>query len=81
MTVKQCAVLLGGSEEWVRSACKRGILGDAWHGEKQYPERWTYVISDGLVASWLGITVQELHNRVSLMSLKERKVLTDGQMP
>ena len=69
-TVAEASVLLNGTENWVRSLCRRGICGDAW-SEKKNPERLTYVIVPGKLAEYMRIDVPELEDR--LMKLRENE--------
>lgn len=62
MTVKTTATLIGCSEAYIRSACDRHILGDAWSSGRK---RKTYVVSPGKVAEFLGVTIEELERRIS----------------
>lgn len=62
MTVTEAALLTGWSEDYIRSACRRGILGDAYNtlGDGR---RMTVVVFPGKVAEALGITAEELERR------------------
>lgn len=61
ITVAEAATLLGADPRWVRSACKRNILGDAF---SKNGKRWTFKLSDGKVAEWLGWSIEELEATV-----------------
>ena len=62
MTVSECAKITGWSEDYIRSACRRGVLGDAYNdlGEGK---RMAVVVFPGRVAEALGITAEELEKR------------------
>lgn len=62
MTVSECARITGWSKDYIRSACRRGILGDAYNdlGEGK---RMCFVVFPGKVAEALGITAEELERR------------------
>lgn len=62
---------MGSSEAWVRSACRRGLLGDAWTSSRK-KKRLTYEVSPGKVAEWLGITAEELERRMECIRSDER---------
>lgn len=69
-TVKETAQLLGGSEGWVRSLVRRGILGDAWRStwEFQYHSpghRMKYEIVPGKLAKFMEISEDELYWRLA----------------
>ena len=67
--VSEAAVLLGGSEQWVRSLCKRNIIGEAWSGIIDYhrnirAKRLTYHIIPGQLAEYMRISQEELVKRL-----------------
>lgn len=62
MKVSEAAKLTGWSEDYIRSACRRGILGDAYNTLGK-GERMTVVVFPGKVAEALGITAEELERR------------------
>ena len=62
MTVKECSRLTGWSEDYIRSACRRGVLGDAYN-DLGKGKRTCIVIFPGRVAEALGITAEELERR------------------
>lgn len=62
MKVSEAAKLTGWSEDYIRSACRRGILGDAYNTLGK-GERMTVVVYPGRIAEALGITVEELERR------------------
>ncbi len=64
MTVKEAAHILCGSEAWVRSLCKRGIIGDAWSG-KDNPERLRYNIVPGKLAEYMKVSVDDIERWVT----------------
>lgn len=61
ITVYECARLLEGTEEWVRSLCKRGIIGDSWGNGKS---RSTYFVVPTRLADYLKISESELEKRI-----------------
>lgn len=71
-TVAEASVLLGGTEGWVRSLCKRGLIGDAW-SEKKNPERLTYVIVPGKLADYMMIDPHDLEERLTKLREDERR--------
>lgn len=64
--VSEAALLLGGSEQWVRSLVKRGIIGDAYNGNPYYnlQKRMTYHIVTGQLAEYMRISQEELAKRL-----------------
>ncbi len=62
MTVTEAARLTGWSEDYIRSACRRGVLGDAYN-DLGNGKRMTVVVFPGKVAEALGITAEELERR------------------
>ena len=62
ITVKEAAEVTGWSEAYIRSACKRGIIGDAWSGGKG--QRMTSIVSPGRLASFMGKDLKELEEDV-----------------
>lgn len=62
MTVAEAAALTGWSKDYIRSACRRGVLGDAYNdlGEGKRTE---IVVFPGRIAEALGITADELERR------------------
>lgn len=69
LTVKETSDLTGWSPEYVRSACKRGVIGDGY--SNGVGARMTCVVSPGLLAKFLGIEVKELENAVREMRSKD----------
>ncbi len=63
ITVSEAAILLGGTEAWVRSLLKRGICGDAWNNSRR-GQRFTYVIVPGQLAEFMRISEEELEQRL-----------------
>ena len=61
ITVSECAKLLDGSPEWVRSLLKRGICGDAVSSGGR---RYTYHIVPGQLAEYMRISESELEERL-----------------
>ena len=60
-TIAETAILVNGTEGWVRSMCSRGKFADCYTNGKV---RHTYTISPGMLAQWLGISVEELSRRL-----------------
>lgn len=65
ITVKEAAQLIGCSEAYVRSACKRGVLGDAFSGGKG--QRMTSVVFPAKLAEMLGKSVEEIEHEVRVL--------------
>ena len=63
ITVHQAAVLLGGTDAWVRSLCARGLIGDKWNGCRK-GQRYTYRIVPGQLAEFMRISEEELMERL-----------------
>lgn len=61
ITVREAALVLGGSPGWVRSLCARQLVGDCWGNGKQ---RKTYVIVSSKLAKYMEITEEELEERL-----------------
>lgn len=62
LTVSETAKITGWSEDYIRSACRRGVLGDAYN-DLGKGQRITVVVFPGKVAEALGITAEELEKR------------------
>lgn len=62
-TIHETALLLNGSEGWVRSLLRRGICGDAWNNSRR-GQRFTYVIVPGQLAEFMRISEEELEQRL-----------------
>lgn len=62
LTVSEAAKITGWSEDYIRSACRRGVLGDAYN-DLGKGQRMTVVVFPGKVAEALGITAEELEKR------------------
>lgn len=60
-TIRETALLLGGSEQWVRSLLRRGVCGDAWGTGRH---RKTYVVVPGQLAEYMRISEDELEQRL-----------------
>lgn len=60
-TIHETAILLDGSEGWVRSLLRRGICGDAVSGGGR---RFTYHIVPGQLAEFMRISEEELEQRL-----------------
>lgn len=63
ITVQRAAELIGKSQSFVRIGLQRKLL-DIGVAYKLSGQRWTYSISPGKLASWLGITETDLQNRL-----------------
>ena len=63
ITVHQAAILLGGTDAWVRSLIRRNRIGDAWNGGKR-GQRLTYRIVPGQLAEFMRISEEELMERL-----------------
>ncbi len=69
ITVREAALLLGGSEQWIRSLCMRHYIGDAFSNKTDYahrlaPKRLTYHIIPGQLAEFMRISEEELEQRL-----------------
>lgn len=69
ITVSEAAFLLGGSDQWIRSLCERGAIGDRWStvwNEKYHiePKRFKYEIVPGKLAKYMEISEEELERRL-----------------
>ena len=62
MTVSEAARISGWSEDYIRSACRRGVLGDAYN-DLGCGKRISVVVFPGRLAEALGISVEELEKR------------------
>lgn len=65
LTVMETSRLTGWSPGYVRSACKRGIIGDGYSNGSG--ARMTCVVSPGKLSAFMGIEVKELENAVREM--------------
>lgn len=68
ISVAEAAEILSADSRWVRSACKRNLLGDAY---SKNGKRWTVKISDGKLADWLGWSIEQLESTVTEMRERE----------
>jgi hypothetical protein len=62
MTVSEAARISGWSEDYIRRACRRGVLGDAYN-DLGSGKRTSIVVFPGRLAEALGISVEELEKR------------------
>lgn len=62
-TIRETARLLNGTEGWVRSLARRGIIGDAFNNARR-GKRYTYVIVPGRLAEFMRISEEELEERL-----------------
>ena len=62
ITVTEASIVTGWSTTYIRSACKRGVIGDGYCGGKG--SRYTCVVSPGRLSAFMGITVKELEDAV-----------------
>lgn len=62
ISVKEASQVTGWSAAYIRSACKRGVIGDGWSGGRG--TRVTCVVSPGKLAEFMGIGVKELEDAV-----------------
>lgn len=62
-TISEAAILLNGTESWVRSLCRRNLIGDAWNNSRR-GQRFTYVIVPGQLAEFMRISEEELEQRL-----------------
>lgn len=69
ITVKEAAEVTGWSQAYIRSACRRGIIGDAWSNGNG--ERMTCVVSPGRLAEFLGKKVEEIEHEVRYLRFKK----------
>lgn len=68
-TIHETALLLGGTEAWVRSLVAREIIGDRWStilSAKYHiePKRFKYEIVPGKLAKYMEISEAELEQRL-----------------
>ena len=63
ITVRETAILLEGSESWVRSLVDRGKCGDSWQASPT-ARRKTYVIVPSKLAAFMEISEDELNARL-----------------
>lgn len=68
ISVKEASQVTGWSAAYIRSACRRGVIGDGWSGGRG--ERITCVVSPGKLAEFMGITREELEDEVSRVRWK-----------
>lgn len=62
ISVKEASQLTGWSEAYIRSACKRGVIGDGYcNGQGK---RYSYAVSPGRLAAFMGMTGEELYREV-----------------
>lgn len=62
--MREAAIVLHASEQWVRMKCEDGSLGDSYGKGKV---RKTYMLSPGKMASWNGCTVEEVWASVNAL--------------
>lgn len=62
ISVREASEVTGWSLAYIRSACRRGIIGDAWSNGKG--QRMACVVSPGKLADFMGTTVKELEDAV-----------------
>lgn len=66
ITVRAAAELMGKSPMFVRIGLQRKLL-DIGVAYKVTGKRWSYSISPGKLAGWLGITVSDLEKRAEAL--------------
>lgn len=69
ITVKEASLLTGWSENYIRSACRRQIIGDGFCNGSG--KRFTCIVSPGKLSAFMGITTEELENAVREMRSKD----------
>ena len=62
ISVKEAAQVTGWSEQYIRSACRRGVIGDGYSNGKG--KRFACIVSPGRLAAFMGLTGEELTNAV-----------------
>ena len=67
ITVKSAAALMGKSPMFVRIGLQRKLL-DIGVAYKVTGKKWSYSISPGKLADWLGIPVSDLEKRVEALN-------------
>lgn len=65
ISVKEASQVTGWSENYIRSACRRGVIGDGYSNGKG--NRYTCIVSPGRLAAFMGITGEELENAVRMV--------------
>ena len=70
ITVHETALLLNGTDAWVRSLAARGIIGDRWStiwndARHIAPRRFTYRIVPGQLAEFMRVSEDELERRLA----------------
>lgn len=75
ITVHQAAILLNGTDAWVRSLVARGIIGDRWStvwndAKHIAPRRFTYRIVPGQLAEFMRISEEELFESLKDVELQ-----------
>ena len=69
ISVAEASTITGWSTGYIRSACKRGVIGDGYSGGSG--ARMTCVVSPGRLAAFMGIEVKELEDAVSNLRYKK----------
>ena len=65
LTVKETSDLTGWSPGYVRSACRRKIIGDSYCGGSG--SRYTHVVSTKMLSDFTGMSLEEIENAVREM--------------
>jgi len=65
ISVKEAAQVTGWSVPYIRSACKRGVIGDGYSNGKG--KRYACIVSPGRLAAFMGITGEELEHAVRMV--------------
>lgn len=68
ISTQEAAQISGWSIAYIRSACRRGIIGDAWSGGSG--KRMTCIVSPGKFAEFLGKSVEEIEDVVRELRIK-----------
>ena len=79
ISVKEASQLTGWSEAYIRSACKRGVIGDGYSNGKG--KRYTCIVSPGRLAAFMGITGEELAHEVRMVRQKNFRDLHRSDKP
>ena len=62
ITVREAAEVTGWSPNYIRSACRRGVLGDAYSGGSG--ARMTCVVSMKKLSDFTGMSLEEIKDAV-----------------
>lgn len=79
ISVKEASQVTGWSVNYIRSACKRGVIGDGYSNGKG--KRYACIVSPGRLAAFMGISGEELAHEVRMVRQQNFRDLHRSDKP